>query len=424
MKKAVAVFLCLLFVFAIIPLPVSAGNKTVVFLKNGGKGDGSSPAKSVGTITNAFDALDLSKDCVIVICGVFDHDVTFDYGKDYSGSVKITSNFAGVDYGATAGAEYRALGCRFVLHGKTEFDDITIRLKENYFFFIANCHPIIFGDGVKTVFDAKPSGMDFASALSILGGYQNGVGMPDMASHRDINVTVLGGEKIFIGVFNRSVPYGNHYGNANITVGGKAKVGAICFTSVGAENLLCGNVRITVKDNAVVNYIFADGYYENVDVNSIVVNWEGGKIGAVSLSDARAIANKPETNNTEIYNPSLIRYSSKIMTQPTYKSVSSVFDTKVRIGTPSDTEPSFVTDAPIVIPEDSFVFDTDGESVDEVTVDSDLNDSESAHVTIDHTSGSGGASADNGTSVTIAVLICAAIIAVGAVIIVLVLKKK
>ena len=44
---------------------------TVVYLADGGSGDGSSAESPVGSLTAAYNALDLSKDCTVVICGKF-----------------------------------------------------------------------------------------------------------------------------------------------------------------------------------------------------------------------------------------------------------------------------------------------------------------------------------------------------------------
>ena len=74
MKRLLAFSISLLMVLMMIPLSVSADNvtsQTVVFLKDAGAdtNDGTSADKAVQTWDKAYDLLDLTKDCTIVVCG-------------------------------------------------------------------------------------------------------------------------------------------------------------------------------------------------------------------------------------------------------------------------------------------------------------------------------------------------------------------
>ena len=58
---------------------VSAEN--VVYLKDGGTGNGSSPDSAVDTLTKAHNALDLTADdATIVVCGPYTQSVNWIYG--------------------------------------------------------------------------------------------------------------------------------------------------------------------------------------------------------------------------------------------------------------------------------------------------------------------------------------------------------
>jgi hypothetical protein len=142
---------------------VSAKDATVVYLKNDGTGDGMSADSAVGSLDAAYAALDLNKDCTIVVCGEFKVPFkNFAYEGNFSGSVTFTSVYGGVDYRDTADAEYVVKsGYRFFLYGDTAFDDIDVRLKGNYWLFIAQCNDAYFGEGFETAFEGKSWGSIF-----------------------------------------------------------------------------------------------------------------------------------------------------------------------------------------------------------------------------------------------------------------------
>ncbi len=83
MKKSLTYALGMFFALALVIVPLSlmnvfaAGSADVVFLRDGSAGDGSSPDQALGTLNAAYDALDLTKDCTIVVCGAFTQELTF-----------------------------------------------------------------------------------------------------------------------------------------------------------------------------------------------------------------------------------------------------------------------------------------------------------------------------------------------------------
>lgn len=334
MKKLLLILICVILVMPVFSLDVSAGNSRYVFLRNGGTGDGSSYNKPVGTLADAYNALDLSKDCVIIICGDFNQTGHFSYGKPYTGSVRFTSNYNGVDYGKKYGAEYISTACRFVMWGETIFDDIDLKLSGNYFFIIANCYPITLTENFNPVYTKKATGNVVDSGVSILGGFQNGQDMHDYACYDDININVFGGNNICILAYNRAFKHGYHFGTANITVGGKARVGTIRFSSIDVDDIICGNVNITVKDYAQVDYI-RTGNKNNIDLNSVIVNWEGGIIGEFIPTEEKEI-DGTTVKTTYIAEGTHLRYSQKISLQADFAKVAEKFDKVVLIGSAED----------------------------------------------------------------------------------------
>ncbi len=334
MKRSLTIIICVILLCPLFCFDVGAGDARVVFLRDGGKGDGSSYSKAVGTLAEAYNALDLSKDCVIVVCGDFNQTTHFSYGKPYSGSVRFTSVYNGVDYSKKYGAEYISVACRFVMWGETVFDDIDLKLTGNYFFIIANCYPITLTENFNPVYTKTITGNAVDSGVSILGGFQNGQDMHDYACYEDININVYGGKNICILAFNRAFQHAYHFGTANITIGGKAQVGTVFFTSVDADNVISGNVKITVKDSAQINYI-KPGSRNNLDLNSIIVSWEGGKVGSFIPAQEKTIDGLL-VKNTDILEGTLLRYSDAAKKSSAFKSVSEQFDKTVVIGSADD----------------------------------------------------------------------------------------
>ncbi len=335
MKRLLSILICLILICPLFSYDVSAGKSTVVFLRDGGKGDGSSYSKAVGTLTDAYNALDLSKDCVVVICGDYNQTTHFVYGIPYSGSVRFTSVYNGVDYSKKYGAEYISIACRFVAYGETVFDDIDLKLLGNYFFIIANCNPITLTEKFNPIYTKKVSGNAIDSGVSILGGFQNALDMPEFECYENIDITVLGGKNICIAAFNRALKHAYHFGTAKITVGGKAQVGTIRFASIDADDLICGNVDITVKDSAQVGHI-RTGNGKNLDVNSLVVTWQGGKIADFIPTEEKEI-DGVVTKTTEFSEGTWLRYSDAVKKTTDFKKISELFDNVVLIGAADDT---------------------------------------------------------------------------------------
>ena len=95
----------------------------------------------------AYDALDLSKDCTIVVCGEFTQAKSFNHTANFTGSVTLTSVYDGVDYRKN-GAAIVSPGARFVCNGKTIFKDIDFRLTGKYYCVVAQHNPLVFDTGV------------------------------------------------------------------------------------------------------------------------------------------------------------------------------------------------------------------------------------------------------------------------------------
>ncbi len=351
MKKLIALILCALMLCAFVPFSVSAADgMTVAYVMDGGSGDGTSADKAFGNLQDAYNALDLSKDCTIVICGPYTQLAHFDPWIEYEGNLTITSVYGGVDYRATANAEYIVNAAyRFFLYGDTKFDDINVRLKGNFFFFICQANELYIGEGFEAAFDAGTDGSSFAKGLSVLAGFQNGAGLNDtnLETDKGTNVTILSAKYWVISAYNRQ-SVGNITGKANITLGGDADVNFMYFTSVNKPAVKNGDVEITVKDNANVHYLLAspddNKGLDPISVNSLTVNWLGGNIESASLTDAMCCPNFTAANTAVITNGSTLNYSDAVKTSASFELVSSLFDTSKAAEAPTTDAPT--TEAP------------------------------------------------------------------------------
>ena len=299
MKKTLALLLCAMLVLALVPvvaLPASAaGDKTVVYLKDGGTGDGSTAENAVGKLTDAFNALDLTKDCTVVICGTFTQVGHFDYKTDYAGSVTITSKYNGTDY-AASGAQFVVPAARYFCYGDTTFEDITIKMTGSYYLVVGQDHHVVVGENVTIIPASGTTGAAFGSAFDILSGYQGDqkvtADAPNAVTAGNAKVEVYSGEKILIGAGNRQVAGTVRTGTVDITIGGTAKVDTLYICSVNFADLKDGDITVTVKDNATVAKLGSALNANNV-VNSFTLNWLGGSIGNAKLTNGFNIANPP-----------------------------------------------------------------------------------------------------------------------------------
>ncbi|MBQ7604532.1 MAG: hypothetical protein IJU75_06210 [Clostridia bacterium] len=276
-NKLIAVLVAAMIAFSVFPLMGSAAGLTVVYVSEGGDGNGATPESPVGTLADAYDKLDLEKDCVIVICGpVFIWD-TWDYGTNYSGSVTFTSVYGGTDYRETAGASLKTMYKNFALRGDTRFEYITIEcVSNNGIHFDCGFNPITFGYGVENVGSGLTGEADSRS-IFIVGGYQSGYGDFSGATDKNVSINIFSGSYYCISTWSRGMPGETYSGDANIVIGGDASVGLLSCTGMKSADLEVGNVNITVEGNATLSALY--GTINTVtEVKSLNVNWFGGNI--------------------------------------------------------------------------------------------------------------------------------------------------
>ena len=259
---------------ALMLFAASAAN--VVFLKDGGTGDGSSPSSAVNTLTKAHDALDLTKDdATIVVCGPYTQSVNWLYKSEYTGTVTFTSVYDGVDYRETADAVYNAGKLRFLCLGNNVFENLDFNCTGECYLIVGQHNSVTVGEGVK-ITGEKLLGETVASSFAILGGYQDGASFAAAESTANTNVTVLSGSNLYIVPFSRGIEGAKFTGTANITIGGNAEVGVLHGSAANPDGGTVGKVNIKIQDDAVIRNFY--GCTSNITAASYAFTMSGGSI--------------------------------------------------------------------------------------------------------------------------------------------------
>lgn len=262
------------FISALMLLAVSAAN--IVYIKDGGTGDGSSPDNAVGTLTKAHNALDLSKDdATIVVCGPYTQSVNWVYSKEFEGTVTFTSVYDGVDYRETADASYNIGKYRFMCLGNNKFENLTFNCTDAYCLFVAQHYDITFGRGISIRGD-QLLGTAIANSFSIVGGYQNDASLAVSESSKNTNITVLSGSKYYVVPFSRGIENGKFTGTANVTIGGTANVSVLHGSVAHSDGVEIGNVKVTLQDSAVIGNFY--GCTDDITAKSYTFNYKGGTV--------------------------------------------------------------------------------------------------------------------------------------------------
>ncbi len=214
----------------------------VVYVADGGTGDGSGANAPFGTLTEAFNALGTDGGTVVV-CGVCTVSEQF-VEPAHSGKVTVTSKYGKTDYAKTKGAVLD-LFANYVLTGDTEFNRITLRCSSSYKGILGRAHAITIGEGVVCDHSANCD-----TYLSLIGGssttYKNKTG----------NVVINSGT--WQRVRGGATKTGNVNYNVNITINGGTFKENVVLSSATASGECSHNGDI----NAVINGgVFYDGVY-------------------------------------------------------------------------------------------------------------------------------------------------------------------
>ena len=232
----------------------------VVFLKDGGTGDGKSASSPVGTFAEAYEKLG-GNGGTIVVCGAvaLTGNIT---EPAHNGLVTITQVWDGVDYRSSGVISTNGAGRVYYLNGPAKFENITFTTtNKNVMLFVAQYNPIEIGEGVSTSgFDASTA----AKGFTVIGG-KNTTTTPISEGTGDAHIIIRSGSEIAVAGLNRYSAtnerhakieiYGGEIGkiyggNINGGTGGSVEIiirGGTFTEAIDCGYGLTGNVSLTVS---------------------------------------------------------------------------------------------------------------------------------------------------------------------------------
>ncbi len=256
----IALTLCLLCLFS------ASASDNVVYLADGGTGDGTSADAPVATAAAAYAALG-DNGGVIVISGKYTVGNTSVVTlPTHTGEVKITSVFGDVDY-RDSGAALHFNGTSFAaFNGPTVFDDLNMTVAGNTAGIYMNFNDLYIGHGVEILKNGVAG-----YYMYLIGGANNKTGAPTLAAGDTFNMEIYSGKYHTMSPYSRSIANASHFGTATVTLGGDADVSAFCGgpLSTGAKG---GTSIVNLEDDASITTFYLGGYGCGAMNGDITVN--------------------------------------------------------------------------------------------------------------------------------------------------------
>lgn len=267
---------------------------SVVYVKDGGTGNGFNPASPIGSI-EAAHAL-LSKGGTVVLVGETSLTVRTDLPK-YEGAITYTSVYDGVDYRKSGARLYFPNGITVLLGGEAIFKDINIHT-DTYAYITAGFNPLTFDTGVNITWTeenlAKDS--DETNGLRLAGGYN--VVSDNIYIDRDARITLRSGFFRHVHGFSRYTGKVHYTGTATIVVEGTAIVDEL-ITGTTQHDATANSVDLTISDNACIYNVFVGGQQKtNLLTGTFNFTVNGGDVYEI---DAMCIYTAKDCNSILTY---------------------------------------------------------------------------------------------------------------------------
>lgn len=245
----------------------------VVYLADGGTGNGASAEAPVGTLADAYDALGDGGGTVVLCgdCTLPDHVLV----PAHSGTVKITSVYNGTDYRTSAGLFLNKKALH--LNGPTEMDGLKIVLSGNSFI-AANFNDLTIGEDVSMV---NTSGAA-SKVLRVIGGQYYNTRKPNLVLGKGESSTldIRGGTYYSITAFSFSVNGLTHEGTMNVKISGDTSLTAL-WLGVYDYTTKAGAVNVTLEDSVQVTNLYMQGNKTDMFLNGDSV---------INISDSASIS--------------------------------------------------------------------------------------------------------------------------------------
>ena len=261
----------------------TVNNEQVVYLMNGGTGNGTAPTMPFGNLKDAYAALPSGG--VIVICGPYTLGNVLNNLQNTS-KITITSVYGDTDYAKTNNANFQ-FSADFYCGGETEFRDITLICAKRYCSLYANGNKLTLGDNI---ISEQHSSVN--TYLSVMGGGTPGLSSTDLtinsgkwqrvrggnasdAANMAVNLTVNGGE------FVEPVTLGSgaaHSGDIHAEINGGIFYQGIFASTLEATNLsVNSNVTLTINGGTVYGTIAPARKKLGTYTGSYTVSINGGE---------------------------------------------------------------------------------------------------------------------------------------------------
>ena len=271
-------FLSLLLLCAICITAVGAADK-VVYLADGGTGDGTSASTPVGTLTDAYNVLGTDGG-TIVICGTYSLSASV-LVPEHTGTVTITCKYGDVDYRETNGANFYEPGSYVLrLNGPTVIDGVKFVIVSGKSPWIAaHFHDLTIGADVSMV---NASGKTAKQLRIVGGGYGNdAVKNLILAKGESSTLDIRGGSFYGITLFTVNTGGLTHEGTVNIRISGSTSLTAL-WLGVYNYTTMAGGSNVTLEDTVSIENLYMEGSKTDMYLNGDSV---------INVSDSVTIKN-------------------------------------------------------------------------------------------------------------------------------------
>lgn len=274
-----------------------AAKPTVLFVANGGSGNGLTPENPLGSPAAAYALFDTEKDCTLVFVGKYTVPAATELPA-HTGKMLWTSVYGGVDYRESGATLHWSTSYRIGFGGTTEINHLLIT-DAGGAVFCANFHDFTIGADVAIV-DAN--GNPSTRAL-VTGGANFNADIPLLDEGKTCTVTLLsGGYSTLIG-FSRGIGAQNHKGTVNLVVVGDVTVqecylGAF-YTGTGTAPT-AGTTVLTLTDNAQIKKLHLAAARAGSTTGTVTVNvFDDATLSAFGQTSASYFVN--EGSRTLVY---------------------------------------------------------------------------------------------------------------------------
>ena len=225
MKKILSFIFILTFIIPMsltftLPAHKAEAAESVVYVKDGGAGDGNAPDAPMGDLFSAYTKLGDAGGRIVFV-GSYTIKSHFEEPV-HNGTVTLCMNYNDRDYREgsyiTTGGSYK----RFILNGPTVFENINIKATGTGmigFFIIAQYNRVEFGEGVHT---EGYDGSVVNTAVTLLGGCQTGLA-PKKVNDGGSHIIVKSGSEILIAGLDRQMSTDNDRSSKIEIYGGSIK---------------------------------------------------------------------------------------------------------------------------------------------------------------------------------------------------------